>query len=175
MVLLGGLAWFVTQAYNSPETSGSEDTSSTEEAAPSTVQVPALYYASEAESTLTDAGLKLGNQSEASNDTVTAGVVIEQDPTAGTTVEEGTAVDIVVSTGPKQITAPIQAAPQVAPQAAPTPVGVTSQQAPTVQAVSTTTQSIPASATYDNKKQKGKKRAKEVTGGPAPKGPVASL
>ena len=125
------------------------------------MQVPELYYASEAESTLTEAGLKLGNRSEASDDTVPVGVVVEQDPTAETTVEEDTAVDIVVSTGPKQVPVPIQAAPQVAPQPAPVPVSVSPQQAPAVQAVSTTTQSAPASAVYEKKNQKEKKRGKK--------------
>jgi len=63
---------------------------------------------------------------------VPAGVVIEQDPAAGSTVEEDTAVDIVVSTGPKQVPTPLRAAPSS--------VGVGSQQeAPVTQAESNST------------------------------------
>jgi serine/threonine-protein kinase len=124
VLLLGGLAWALTQDQRTPETSGSEEVSSTEEAvAPSTVQeVPELYNVSEAESALADAGLELGDRNEVSDAAIPAGVVIEQDPEAGTTVEEGTAVDIVVSTGPEQVPAALQAAP--------TPVGAASQQPP---------------------------------------------
>jgi serine/threonine-protein kinase len=120
------------------------------------VQVPALYYASEAEGLLTAAGLKLGSRNEASNDTVPAGIVVEQNPAAGTTVEEGTAVDIVVSTGPKQAPTAVQATP--------TGVGAVSRQASTTQAVSTTAQTAPA-PTVNNKtvgkEQKGKKKGKK--------------
>lgn len=112
-------------------TSGLEDASGREEAAPSTVQVPGLYYASEAESLLNGASLKLGSRGEASNDTVPTGVVVEQDPAAGTTVEEGTAVNIVVSTGPAQ----------------------------TVSATAQSVQSLPDNKTVE-KKQKEKKEAK---------------
>jgi serine/threonine-protein kinase len=66
------------------------------------VQVPSLGYAQTAEADLAAAGLKLGRQDETSSDTVPAGVVTEQDPAEGTQVQEGTAVDIVVSTGPQQ-------------------------------------------------------------------------
>jgi eukaryotic-like serine/threonine-protein kinase len=124
VILLGGLAWALTQDQSALETSGSEEVSSTEEeAAPSIEQeVPELYDASEAESALADAGLELGDRNEVSDAAIPAGVVIEQDPEAGTTVEEGTAVDIVVSTGAEQVPAALQAAP--------TPVGAGSQQPP---------------------------------------------
>ena len=124
VLVLGGLAWALTQNQSTPGTSGSEEASSTEEeAAPSIVQeVPELYNASEAESVLADAGLEIGDLNGASGDAIPAGVVIEQDPEAGTTVEEGAAVDIVVSTGPEQGPAALRAAP--------TPVGTGSQQPP---------------------------------------------
>src|SRR4028119_707852 len=122
VLLLGGLAWALTQDQSILETSGSEEASSTEEAvAPATEQeVPELYNASETESALADAGLELGDLNEVSNAAIPAGVVIAQDPEAGTTVNEGTAVDIVVSTGPEQVPAALQAAP----------TGVGSQQPP---------------------------------------------
>jgi serine/threonine-protein kinase len=113
VLLLGGLAWALTKDQSTPETSGSEVVSSTEEAvAPSAVQeVPELYNVSEVESALADAGLELGDRNEVSDAAILAGVVIAQDPEAGTTVEEGTAVDILVSTGPEQAPAALQAAP----------------------------------------------------------------
>ena len=130
VLLLGGLAWALMQDQSIPETPGSEEASSTEEeAAPATVQVPELYYASEAESTLADAGLEIGNWNEASDDTVPAAVVIAQDPEAGTTVEEDTAVDIVVSTGPQQAPAAIQGAPSSVSDAAGSQGGLTAQPA----------------------------------------------
>src|SRR5918994_2481911 len=69
VLLLGGLAWALTQDQSILETSGSEEASSTEEAvAPATEQeVPELYNASETESTLVDAGLELGDRNEISN------------------------------------------------------------------------------------------------------------
>jgi eukaryotic-like serine/threonine-protein kinase len=130
VILLGALVWVLMGDYSALETSGSEDTPGAEEATPSSVQeeVPELYYASEVEDALANAGLKLGTRNEASDDTVPAGVVIEQEPAAGSTVEEGTAVDIVVSTGPKQVPAPLRAAPAS--------VGAGSPQAPATQAAS---------------------------------------
>ena len=110
-ILLGGLAWALTHDQAPLQTFGLEEAPSEGEAAPSIVEVPQLYYASETEDTLEEAGLELGERNEASDDTVPAGLVIEQDPQAGTTVEEGTAVDIVVSTGPEQVPVAIQGAP----------------------------------------------------------------
>jgi eukaryotic-like serine/threonine-protein kinase len=130
VLLLGGLAWALMQDQSIPETPGSEEASSAEGiASPSIVQVPELYYASEAEGTLADAGLEIGNRNEASDDTVPAGVVIEQDPEAGTTVEEDTAVDIVVSTGPEQAPAAIQGAPSSVSDAAGSQGGLAAQPA----------------------------------------------
>src|SRR5215210_508597 len=130
VILLGAFVWVLMGDYSALETSGSEDTPGAEEATPSSVQeeVPELYYASEVEDALANAGLKLGTRNEVSDDTVPAGVVIEQEPAAGSTVEEGTAVDIVVSTGPKQVPAPLRAAPAS--------VGAGSPQAPATQAAS---------------------------------------
>jgi beta-lactam-binding protein with PASTA domain len=66
------------------------------------VQVPDLYWPATAQTDLAAVGLELGRQDETPNDMVPVGVVSEQDPVQGTEVEEGTAVDIVVSTGPRQ-------------------------------------------------------------------------
>src|ERR687890_2454388 len=134
--------------YSALETSNSGDTPVVEEAAPPSVQeeVPELYYASEVEDALADAEFKLGSRNEASDDTVPAGVVIEQNPAAGSTVEEDTAVDIVVSTGPKQVPTPLRAAPAS--------VGVGSQQeAPATQAKPNSTNTKPALVTEQSAPQ----------------------
>jgi serine/threonine-protein kinase len=54
---------------------------------------------------LTEAGFKVREREEASDD-VAEGKVIETAPAAGTQVEVGSAVTIVVSTGPEQVTVP---------------------------------------------------------------------
>ncbi len=95
MILLGGLIWALAQ--DAEDRSGAEDAQYSR-----MVQVPDLVYAETAESDLTAAGLKVGRQEETPSDTVPVGVVAEQDPAEGTETEEGTAVDIVVSTGPRQ-------------------------------------------------------------------------
>ena len=148
MILLGALVWALMGEYSALETSGAQDTPDAEEVSPSSRQeeVPELYYASEVEDALADAGLKLGTQNEASDDTVPAGVVIEQDPAAGSTVEEDTAVDIVVSTGPKQVPTPLRAAPAS--------VGVGSQQGdPATQAKPNSTNPKPALVTEQSAPQ----------------------
>lgn len=188
VLLLGGLAWALTQDLNTPETSGSEEASSTEEAAaPATSQeVPELYFDPEAEGALADdAGLKIGDRNEASNDAVPASYAIEQDPEPGTTVEEGAAVDVAVSTGPEQVPAATQAAPTLvgaagsqgvpaaqpaasksaglkqvpaAVQAEPTGVDAGSrQEAPTPRVASATIQTASGSPVSDKTERKGKK------------------
>ena len=57
-----------------------------------------------AEGAIVAAGLVVGNITTANSDTVPVGDVISQDPTAGTDVAEGSAVDIVVSLGPVLVT-----------------------------------------------------------------------
>ncbi len=54
----------------------------------------------EAETAITDARLVVGNVITASSDTVLAGVVINQMPIAGASVALGSAVDLVISSGP---------------------------------------------------------------------------
>ena len=60
---------------------------------------------SEAEKMLQDAGLKVTHTTE-NSDTVASGNVISSDPAAGTEVDEGTSVTIVVSIGKKQAKVP---------------------------------------------------------------------
>ena len=64
---------------------------------------------SEAEKMLQDAGLKVTHTTE-NSDTVASGNVISSDPVAGTEVDEGTSVTIVVSIGKKQAKVPDQEA-----------------------------------------------------------------
>jgi serine/threonine-protein kinase len=54
----------------------------------------------DAEAALDDAGLELGSVTPETSETVPAGSVIRQDPPAGETVDKGSAVNIVVSSGP---------------------------------------------------------------------------
>jgi eukaryotic-like serine/threonine-protein kinase len=85
-------------------------------AGPSLVQVPDLEVPDQVEGQLAEVGLELGTVTEAPSDTIPAGYVSVQDPTEGTLVEPGTAVDITISTGPQQTTVPL---PQDTQQAEP--------------------------------------------------------
>jgi eukaryotic-like serine/threonine-protein kinase len=77
-------------------------------AGPATVSVPDLYdlTPSRARQTLEDAGLKLGSRTEQPSNQVSRGQIISQDPAAGTEAEEDSSVDIVVSSGPRQVQVP---------------------------------------------------------------------
>lgn len=71
------------------------------------VVVPDLEDASRARGMIAEADLRLGSWEEGVPSTsVPAGAVIEQNPVEGTRVEPGTLVDLVVSTGPGQISVP---------------------------------------------------------------------
>ena len=69
---------------------------------PPPVPVPAVVGQTQAAATtaITGAGLVLGTVSQTSSGTVPVGRVISQSPTAGTGVPQGSAVNLVVSTGP---------------------------------------------------------------------------
>jgi beta-lactam-binding protein with PASTA domain len=71
-------------------------------APPSDVTVPNVLDTAEADATVAieGAGLVVGNTTATPDDTIVAGNVISQTPAAGDTVAAGSAVDIVVSTGP---------------------------------------------------------------------------
>jgi hypothetical protein len=56
-----------------------------------------------ATSAITGAGLAVGTVSTASSGTIPAGSVISTSPAAGTQVNPGSAVNLVVSTGPAQV------------------------------------------------------------------------
>jgi serine/threonine-protein kinase len=59
-----------------------------------------------AESTLTSAGLKVGQVTQAASAADQVGKVIETDPAGGVKVDEGTSVNLVVGTGPDAVTVP---------------------------------------------------------------------
>lgn len=69
---------------------------------PEPVTVPDVVGMSQsaAESAITTAGLTVGDVTTGSSDTVPAGDVISQDPAAGTQQLPGTAIDLLVSSGP---------------------------------------------------------------------------
>jgi beta-lactam-binding protein with PASTA domain/class 3 adenylate cyclase/tRNA A-37 threonylcarbamoyl transferase component Bud32 len=71
---------------------------------PANVEVPSIndQALNGTEQILEDAGLKLGSQMEVPNDRVPAGHIVEQHPAAGTEVERGSTVDVVVSSGPQR-------------------------------------------------------------------------
>ncbi|MBN1192227.1 MAG: Stk1 family PASTA domain-containing Ser/Thr kinase [Coriobacteriia bacterium] len=72
------------------------------------VVVPTLSGLTEqqAQTALESAGLAIGEITTENSDTVQLGLIIRQDPEAGTKVEEGAAVNIVVSVGIAQVTVP---------------------------------------------------------------------
>ncbi|MBV9454981.1 MAG: Stk1 family PASTA domain-containing Ser/Thr kinase [Rubrobacter sp.] len=75
---------------------------------PKTVQVPSLYNltTAAAKQTLEGVSLSLGNQTEAPNDQVPKGQIVDQQPAAGTEVSPGSSIDITVSSGPRQLPIP---------------------------------------------------------------------
>jgi len=131
VILLGGLAWALTNFL--PELGGSDESSGeqsvveepdTQQEAevpetPSIVEVPDLYWASEAAGLLDNAGLVLGSRNDVPNVAFPAGVVVETDPLEGTGVERETAVNIFVSIGPEQVPVVQQPVPVPAPVPAP--------------------------------------------------------
>ena len=75
---------------------------------PVPVVVPNVVNQTQAAATtaITGAGLVVGTVTTSSNPTVPAGSVISQNPTGGTSVARGSAVNLVVSTGVAQVSVP---------------------------------------------------------------------
>jgi eukaryotic-like serine/threonine-protein kinase len=113
VALLGGIAWALTQ--------GPPDRNASEAGGAGRVEVPNVVGLTpeEAQQRLEQAGLEFGSQDQAPSDQVEAGAVVEQDPAAGTNVERGTAVGLVISTGPVQEPT-VSASPSATPSASPT-------------------------------------------------------
>jgi serine/threonine-protein kinase len=59
-----------------------------------------------AKTTLVDAGLELGTVTEKANADVPAGQIVSQDPKAGTTLEEGSRVNVVAAVAPEGVEVP---------------------------------------------------------------------
>ena len=110
-VLLAGLALAVLR--------GPSDRGTTEVGGAQREEVPKVVGMTpgEAGQRLGEARLELGSLERAVSDEFDKGVVMEQDPVAGTNVERGTAVDVVVSTGParKPATTTSPSAPPASP------------------------------------------------------------
>ena len=102
LVLLGGLLYAsgLFEGFDPTRLGDSEDQFGAEDAGTSSVEVPDLHWSVTAETDLADAGLVLGQNLSTPSDTVPANVVVYSDPAEGTEVEEGSSVDIHVSTGP---------------------------------------------------------------------------
>ncbi len=97
VLLLGLAGWFIYQATAEEEPPPVE-----------TVAVPDVSGATEAEATtrLQNAGLEVGDVRQESSDDVDEGLVVSTEPGQGEEVEEGSAVDLVVSAGPEQVEVP---------------------------------------------------------------------
>ena len=99
-----------------------------------------------AESNITGAGLAVGTVTTANSPTIPAGNVIRQNPVSGTEVSPGSAVALVVSLGPAQVTVPnvvgqVQATAETNITGASLTVGtITPQSSPTVPAGSVISQ-----------------------------------
>ena len=93
-----------------------------------TVSVPTLAALTQraAETAITGAGLTVGTVTMQSSSTITVGSVVSQSPVAGTNVASGSAVNLVVSTGPAQVAVPnVLGQTQAAATAAITGAGLT--------------------------------------------------
>ena len=148
VALLGGLAWALTRSPSEQGTPGAGGVG--------LVEVPDVVGMSRVEATkrLDGAGLEPGSQDEAPDDEFAEGVVIEQDPGAGTEVERGTTVDLVVSAGPPQEPTP-SASPSASPAASPAA-------SPTATATATATASPASNAEAKKRREEQRKEAEEA-------------
>jgi serine/threonine-protein kinase len=112
VVLLVSLAWALGW--------GTSNQATPDEVVAKRVEVPGVVGLSQdkAQKRLEKEGLKLGSQDEAPSGTVAENAVIEQDPVARTQVNRGSAVNVVISTGPPQEPTP-QASPSATATASP--------------------------------------------------------
>jgi tRNA A-37 threonylcarbamoyl transferase component Bud32 len=94
LILLGGLAWAMSSGLLSGNPSGTGGPQQVE--VPDVVDLPLEA----ARGRLEAAGLRLGSQRGAVSGEVPEGAVVDQTPNAGTEADEGSAVDVIVSTGP---------------------------------------------------------------------------
>ncbi len=95
---------------------------------PAQVKVPNVAGDTQAAATsaLTTAGLTVGTVTTQSSSTVASGDVISENPTAGTSVNAGSAVNLVISSGPAQVKVPnVAGDTQAAASSALTTAGLT--------------------------------------------------
>ena len=85
---------------------GTTPGTTTEATTAQTVTVPNVVGSSEADAVATLGDAKLDSTATTAASGTDAGIVIAQDPTAGTEVAEGSTVTIVVSSGPAKVTVP---------------------------------------------------------------------
>ncbi len=136
---------------------GGGSSSSTGPTGPKQVSVPNVAGETQAAATttLTNAGLVLGTATTQSSSTAPSGDVISENPTAGTQVNAGSAINLVVSSGPAQVAVPnVVGETQAAATAAITSAGlvlgtVTSQSSSTVPSGSVISEN-PAAGTQMN-------------------------
>src|SRR2546430_834581 len=105
-----------------------------------------------ATSAITGAGLTVGTVTMQSSSTVAAGTVISESPAAGTSVAKGSAVSLVVSSGPAQIAVPnvvgqMQAAATSAITGAGLTMGAVTQQSSSTLASGSVISECPAART----------------------------
>jgi eukaryotic-like serine/threonine-protein kinase len=143
LVFLGSLAWALAREPSNGATPGT--------GAAQRVEVPDVVGLSlqEARGRLDGAGLELGSQTEAVSSGTAAGAVVEQDPAADSEAERGTAVDVIISTGPAL-------EPTTQPSSASSTASVS---ASSTSATSTTSASAPANGEVQNQTEEAQKQA----------------
>ena len=101
VLVLAGLVVLLVSLNSGDDDAAAEPTTAT-------VQLTDLagLTQAQAETALTQQGLELGEVTTAASDTVAEGSVVSSDPAAGQTVDEGTAVNLVVSAGPDTVAIP---------------------------------------------------------------------
>jgi actin-like ATPase involved in cell morphogenesis len=98
-----------TSSTTDPETTTTSTSSTTTTTAPpEPVDVPDVAGQTQADATslIEDAGLEVGSVSEAPSDTIGDDLAIGTDPAAGTSLDPGSPVTLILSTGPEQVTVP---------------------------------------------------------------------
>ena len=123
VALLGGLAWALLRGPSDQGTPGAGGAQR--------VEVPEVVGLTlgEAKQRLDEARLVLGSQDGAASEQFLEDAVMAQDPAAETDVERGTAVNVVVSTGPAQEPT-TSASPSASPTASPATPTATASASP---------------------------------------------
>jgi eukaryotic-like serine/threonine-protein kinase len=123
VALLGGLAWTLLRGPSGQDTPGAGGAQRVD--VPKVVGLPL----GAAEQRLDEARLVVGSRDGAASEEFVEGAVMAQDPAAGTDVERGTAVDVVVSTGLAQEPT-TSASPSASPTASPATPTATASASP---------------------------------------------